>query len=150
MPITIRPARPEEVRPAFDLVLRVFMIYTAPLLEAKNVAYFQFTCVDEARLEKYISKQWRMIVALDGDALIGVTCERDDLHITTLYVDPSYHRQGVATALLNALITAMAVPCVTLNSSPYALPFYVKYGFVPTGKEHPSVKILTPMEYSLQ
>ena len=148
MNYTIRPARPEDVRPAIDLALRVFMLYTAPLLEAKSVAYFRSSCADEAMLEKYSIGQWRMFVAFDGPQMAGMACERDGAHIAKLYVEPAYHRQGIATALLDAIISAMAVPRVTLDASPYGLPFYTSYGFVPTGEQDPWVPALTPMAYT--
>jgi len=147
--IAIRPARPEEIRPAIDLALRVFMRYTAPLLKAESVEYFRASCGDEAMLEKYTSGQWRMFAAFDGRKLVGMACERDGVHISKLYVDPAYHRKGIATKLMDALIESMDAPRVTLDSSPYGLPFYTKYGFAPTGEKDPWVPVLTPMVYEL-
>jgi len=103
--IVIRPARPEDVRPAFALALRVYMIYSAP--------------------------------------------HRRTGHLSRLYVDPAYHRRGIATALMDTLIAAMDTPKIALGSSPHGVPFYLKYGFVPTDEEqHKHGAIWTPMEYT--
>jgi len=142
MPITIRPAQPEDVRPAFDLALRIFIQFPSDSLE-----YFRSVCEDPATHEHYITGRRRMFVAVDRDQLVGMACEGGCGYVDKLYVDPAYHRKGIATALLNALIAAMGVPRVTLNATPCALPFYTRYGFAPTGGTHPVVPTLTPMAY---
>ena len=145
--IVIRPARSQDVRPAIALSLRVFMEYTAPLLAEKSVEYYRAGCGDEAMLEKYETGQWRMFAAFDGETLVGMACEREGAQIARLYVDSAYHRKGIATRLLKALLEGMNAAKITLSASPYALPFYTKYGFVPTGEAHPWVPVLTPMVY---
>ena len=139
--ITIRSARPEDVRPALALALWVFMIYSGPIYSPEAIAHFEKSCADA---DAYMAEH--MFVAFDGANMIGMACTRGEGHISKLYVDPAYHRQGIATALMDRLIAAMGVSRVELGSSPHAVPFYLKYGFVPTDKEqHKHGATWTPM-----
>ncbi|MCL2532047.1 MAG: GNAT family N-acetyltransferase [Oscillospiraceae bacterium] len=141
--ITIRPVQPEEVRPAIDFAQRIFLQFVRP----------DGSATDENREqdEYYKSGQWLMFLALDGDRLVGMACERDNTHIRKLYVEQAYQRQGIATALMDTLIAAMkaqGTTQITLASSDHALPFYTRYGFVPTGpRQNSNGLIFTPMAY---
>jgi ribosomal protein S18 acetylase RimI-like enzyme len=150
MPITVRPARPEDVRPALALAIRVFMIYSAPLYRCKAVRHFRKTCRDKEGIRSYETGKAPMFIAWDGEKLAGMAAAswRRESKISLLYVDPAYHRQGIATGLMDTLIKAMGGPRVTLGSSPHGVPFYLKYGFVPTDEEqHKHGAIWTPMAY---
>ena len=89
-----------------------------------------------------------MYVALDGDKIVG----RGSGYVSMLFVDGSYHRRGIATALMGTMVCELKLRGfnkITVNSSPYGLPFYRHFGFAPTG---PGQKkdgfIFTPMEYT--
>ncbi|MCL1951764.1 MAG: GNAT family N-acetyltransferase [Oscillospiraceae bacterium] len=147
--ITIRPARPEDVRPALGLAIRVYMISSAPLYEPEAVEYFPNKCRDEERVREFMDGKYLMFVAWDGEKLVGMAAQRGE-SVSHLYIDPAYHRRGIATKLMDTLIAAMGVPKVTLGSSPHGVPFYLKYGFVPTDAEqHKHGAIWTPMEYTV-
>ena len=89
-----------------------------------------------------------MFVAVAGERIVGMACERDGCHIRKLYVDGAWHRRGVATRLMDAMMQGMDAPKITLNSSRYALPFYLKYGFQPTDTEqNKNGFVSTPMAY---
>ncbi|MCL2446768.1 MAG: GNAT family N-acetyltransferase [Oscillospiraceae bacterium] len=143
--LTIRLARPEEVRPAIDFAHRIFLQFVRPDGSA--------TDGNREQDEYYKTGQWLMFLALDGDRLIGMACERDFKHIRKLYVDETYQRQGIATALMDTLVAAMkqqGAAQITLSSSDHALPFYTRYGFVPTDVRQNSNGLnFTPMVYNL-
>ena len=150
--ITIRPARPEDVRPAFGLAIRVFMIHSAPLYKRKAVRHFRKTCKDKEAIRSYETGKALMFVAWDGEKLVGMASasHRRTGQISRLYVEPDYHRRGIATALIDTLIAAMDTPKIMLGSSPHGVPFYLKYGFVPTDKaQHKHGAVWTPMEYTV-
>ena len=72
--------------------------------------------------------------------LIGVVALRTRQHISLLFVRDKFHRLGVARKLMNVAINAVVIEnpqvrAVTVNSSPYAVGFYKKLGFVPLGPE---------------
>ncbi|MDR0951847.1 MAG: GNAT family N-acetyltransferase [Oscillospiraceae bacterium] len=71
-----------------------------------------------------------------------------------LFVDGQYHRKGIATALMNEMVNALkaeGITRITLNSSPYGIPFYERYGFKATDcVQHKDGLIFTPMEFNFQ
>jgi ribosomal protein S18 acetylase RimI-like enzyme len=76
-----------------------------------------------------------MFAALDGDKIVGMIAEREG-HIALLFVDGSYHRRGIATALMNEIVKVLKTRGqhdIPLDASPYGLPFYEKYGFKRVG-----------------
>jgi len=119
--ITIRPARPEEIPPALDLARRVFQEFIRP--EGCN------------RVGAYQPERETMFVAMAGERMVGMASQADGCHIRKLYVEGVYHRKGIATGLLDAIIQSMPAARVTVNASAYALPFYLKYGFTQAGEE---------------
>ena len=93
-----------------------------------------------------------MFVALDHSRIIGMITLRDTSHISLLFVDEQYHRQGVGRALMNYLTGYMAdemgIRRVTVNASPYGVGFYHKLGFRDLRSEEQRDGIIyTPMEY---
>ncbi len=78
-------------------------------------------------------------VGTDVVGYAGLFRAIDDGHITTVAVDPAWHRHGIATRLLLALVRgAIERGCVNLtlevrmsNSGAQAL--YQRFGFVPAG-----------------
>ena len=72
--------------------------------------------------------------------LVGVIALRTGQHISLLFVRDKFHHLGVARKLINVAVDAVAmenpqIRAVTVNSSPYAVGFYKKLGFVPLGPE---------------
>ena len=94
-----------------------------------------------------------MYVACDGDKIVGVVGEKwGNGHINIVFVDGVYHRKGIATELMNLMVCDLKLrgfDKLTLYSSPYGLPFYLKYGFTQTSPEqHSDGFIIIPMEYT--
>lgn len=150
--ITYRKATSEDVRPALDLALRVFMEFEAPDYEPKATVNFTKDCIEnEIYTGRLTSGENLMFVALDNDKIIGMAAERDNGEILLLFVDGAYHRQGIAAALMSNMICALKMQGfdrILLESSPYALPFYLQYGFRQTGDAVNNYGcIVTPMEY---
>ena len=76
-------------------------------------------------------------------------------HINLVFTRKEYHRRGIATALFRHLLEDLrgenpGLEFLTLNSSPYGLPFYLHLGFVPQSKEQTINGIrFTPMKYTI-
>ncbi|MDD2362938.1 MAG: GNAT family N-acetyltransferase [Oscillospiraceae bacterium] len=150
--ITYRKATADDIRPALDLALRVFMEYEAPDYEPEAAVNFKKDCIkNEAYINRLLSGNNLMFVALDNNKIIGMVAERDNGEILMLFVDGYYHRQGIATALISDMICTLKLQGyerITLDSSPYALPFYLKYGFLQTGDVKNNFGcIVIPMAY---
>ena len=87
--------------------------------------------------------------AFDGEKLIGIIGIRADKnHICFFFVDGIYHRQGVGRRMFHYLLNDYVGKTITLNSSPYGVPFYKTIGFVSRDEEKTINGIrFTPMEY---
>lgn len=151
--ITYRKATDDDVRPALDLALNVFMEFEAAEYEPEATQRFKADVVyNETAIQNWINGASSMYVACDGDKIVGVVGEKwDNGHINIVFVDGKYHRKGIATELMNYIVCDLKMrgfDKMTLFSSPYGLPFYLKYGFTPTDAlQHSDGFIFTPMEY---
>ncbi|MDD4495352.1 MAG: GNAT family N-acetyltransferase [Eubacteriales bacterium] len=149
-----RKAMPEDVRPALDLALKVFMEFEAPEYEPRAVDKFKADIVNNGQfIKNWENGTSAMYVALDNDRVVGVIGEKwDNGHVNIVFVDGNYHRRGIATELMNHMVCDLKLrgfDKITLFSSPYGLPFYQHCGFIPTGGEQRSEEfIFTPMEYT--
>lgn len=74
-----------------------------------------------------------MMVALDGDEVVGAGSLRSRNHLSLLFVDEKYHRRGVGRAILNRLCEYLAREAgeqfISVKAAPYAVGFYKKLGF---------------------
>ena len=87
-------------------------------------------------------------------ALMGMRSSKT--HINLVFTRKEYHRRGIARAIFRYLLSDLlaenpALEEITLNSSPYGLPFYLKIGFIPLGDEREINGIrFTPMKYVIK
>lgn len=142
--VSIRKLSAEERASALDLAWRVFSEYESPDYGEEGIEEFWKCLHDEgylAGIEYY--------GAFDGDRLIGLVGIRSDRkHICFFFVDGEYHRQGIGTRLFKAVCQEYPDHIITLNSSPYGVPFYHALGFKDTDKEQTVNGIrFTPMKY---
>jgi len=120
----------------------------APALELAQRIFAEFIRPGENTAAKYDKEHETMFVAVAGERIIGMTSQIDGCHIRKLYVEGAYHRKGIATRLMDAIISSMGAGRVTVNSSPYAMSFYLQYGFEPAGEEiKANGFVFTPMAY---
>jgi GNAT superfamily N-acetyltransferase len=154
MKYQIRKATPGDVRPALELAYKVFLEFEAAEYEPEATPRFENDIVyNETAINNWISGVNSMYVACDGDRIVGVIGEKwNNGHINIVFVDGQYHRNGIATDLMNHMICDLKLRGfnkITLFSSPYGLPFYLNYGFKQTDVEQRSEGfIFTPMEYT--
>lgn len=143
-PYTFRRLTAEETPAARCLVWEVFSEYESPVYPPEGTEEFRRCLHDDAYLAglSYYG-------AFDGNTLIGVLGIRSrKRHICHFFVKGSYHRKGVGTGLFRLLLRDVPDGRITLNSSPYGLPFYRALGFRATDKEQTVNGIrFTPMEY---
>ena len=142
--VSIRKLSAEERASALDLAWRVFSEYESPDYSKEGTLEFKKCLHDEeylAGIEYY--------GAFDGQRLIGLVGIRSDRkHICFFFVDGKYHRQGIGTRLFKAVCQEYPDHIITLNSSPYGVPFYHALGFKDTDKEQTVNGIrFTPMRY---
>ena len=143
--MTVRPLQKEETESALRLAWQVFAEYESPDYAPEGTDEFKKTLNDE----KYLAGI-RYYGAFDGDCLVGILgILEDKAHICFFFVDGAYHRRGIGTRLFERMREDFPGRTVTLNSSPYGLPFYKALGFTATDKEQTINGIrFTPMVFS--
>ena len=93
--ITYRKANPEDIRPAFDLIEKVWIASGFGKFET-----LQRTVTRNAEtFERYSSGKYIMIVAQADKGIVGVVGADDKGFILELFVDSAFERRGIATAL---------------------------------------------------
>lgn len=140
---TVRKLEKSETQSACSLAWQVFSEYESPDYPAEGTEEFRNCLHDEnylAGIECY--------GAFDHDKLIGmVGIRKDKCHICFFFVDGKYHRLGTGTKLFKCISEDYSEKAVTLNSSPYGLPFYKSLGFTETDSEQTVNGIrFTPMK----
>lgn len=144
-PYTLRRLAADEIPAALSLAWEVFTAYESPVYSEEGTEEFRQCLHDEqylAGIEYY--------GAFDGERLIGeIGIRHDTKHICFFFVRGEYHRRGIGTKLFKHVLTIYPHQTMTLNSSPYGLPFYTAVGFVPTDQEQTVNGIrFTPMKYT--
>ena len=143
-PFSIRRLSEDERQTALDLAWAVFSEYESPDYSAEGTEEFRKCLHDEGYLSGL-----HYYGTFDGEKLIGEIAIRPDRkHICFFFVDGRYHRRGIGTRMFRRLLDDYPNETITLNSSPYGLPFYKAIGFVPTDEEKTVNGIrFTPMKY---
>ena len=131
----------DDLKLALDLVNEVFSEFVA-------VGYSQqgkdtFNAYLENKYEDVIAgmqsgnkKLWGYFI---DEEIVGVIGTRDVTHISLMFVDKNYHRQGIATKLFDTVLAELKSnhenEYITVNSSPYAVEVYEHLGFAKTDEQ---------------
>lgn len=153
--IVIRKITADEVDSAMYLALEVFMEFDAPDYGPAGVETFKKDIVENpAYLENARKGLCPIYGAFDGDQIVALMGMRSDrTHINLVFTKKEYHRRGIARSIFRYLLADVltenpALEALTLNSSPYGLPFYLSVGFTPQCEELEMNSIrFTPMKY---
>ena len=135
----------EDERPAaLDLAWRVFSEYESPDYSVEGTLEFRKCLHDEGYLSGL-----NYYGAFDGGKLIGeIAIKPEKRHICFFFVEGRYHRRRIGTRMFRRLLEDYPNETITLNSSPFGLPFYKAIGFLPTDEEKTVNGIrFTPMKY---
>lgn len=130
----------KQLRRALELVWNVFEECDAPDYEEMGIQTFRHFISYENMAEKMESGEMVFFGAYQENELIGVISMRSGFHISLLFVDKKYQRQGVAKKLVRrAVIYCMEenpdLCRVTVNSSPNGRAAYLAMGFYPLSPE---------------
>ena len=152
----IRRLRADEVNEALDLAMETYLEFEAPDYGPEGVTTFRQDIYDnETFRAACVEGTNRMWGALDRGRIVGLMAMRGASHIVLVFTHRDYHRQGIASAILQALLADVRrenpdLRRLTLNSSPYGLPFYLHAGFKPADAEKTINGIrFTAMTYDL-
>lgn len=152
MQTIIRPLLSQELPAASTLVQRVFDQFEAPDYPAEGIATFHRFTTPEAMHKRLQNNAMQIWGAFRDEQLLGVLATRDGTHISLLFVETAFHRQGIARMLFDAFRSTCRIDSphrpITVNSSPYAVGIYLRLGFAATDCECLRDGIrFTPMEY---
>ena len=140
----IRRLAEEEIPAALELAWRVFSAYESPVYTPEGTEEFRKSIHAPAYLAgiSYYG-------AFDGPRMIGIVGIRPEKrHICFFFVEGAYHRQGIGTRMFAAVKADFPGQRITLNASPYGLPFYKALGLRAAEAEQTVNGIrFTPMVY---
>lgn len=150
----IRNAYREEWQAAMALAWKTFLRFEADVYSPEGVKNFENFITDSTLYRMFVMGAYQMFVAVEHSRLVGMITLRDTTHISLLFVDEAYHRQGIGRGLIGYLAdylrTEVGAERVTVNSSPYGVGFYHKMGFRDIRPEETKDGIIyTPMEFIL-
>ena len=144
----------EELKETLELVKKVFDEFEVPDYTDEGVTnFYKFIAYDS--ILAHIKNNFKIFVAKSENNIIGMICIRDYCHIAMLFVDKKYHKNGIGTELMNYAKNYCQEKNgdnykITVNSAPFAVGFYHKFGFKDTGKEQTVDGIrFIPMQLSI-
>ena len=135
-----REIKQEELPETLDLVRKVFDEFEAPYYSEEGVASFYAFIDMDNMSEQYTNGSLYFYGCFVDNILVGMIAVKDFIHISLLFVDKQYHKQGIARNLFDHIIQVCREknPClkvITVNSSPYAVEVYHKFGFFDVSSE---------------
>ncbi len=152
--VEYREMKAGEACEVSDLVQSQFRKYIAHTYKPQGVEKFLMFTTPDSLLERKMAGQL-ILVGEYGGSMVGVITIRDGSHISLMFVHDTFHRQGIGTELVRRATEKIrtvhpGVCRITVNSSPYGVPFYGLLGFRATGPEmFKNGMLITPMALDL-
>lgn len=142
--IGIRKIGSAQIPDTIDLIWTAFLQFESPDYSDKGVRSFRNFIEDEA-----ILKTLEFIGAYENEELAGIIAAKNNRkHICCFFVKAQYHLQGIGRRLWEYILNHSENEEFTVNSSPYAIPVYHKFGFTDTSSEQLTDGIrYTPMKF---
>ena len=151
-----REIKQEELPETLNLVRKVFDEFEAPYYSKEGVSsFYKFIDINNI-LEQYTNSSLYFYGCFVNNIIVGMIAVKDFVHISLLFVDKQYHKQGIARSLFDHIMEICkeknpSLKTITVNSSPYAVKFYHKLGFSNVSSEQVVDGIrFVPMELNLR
>lgn len=132
-PYEIRWAKETEWSSTMKMIWRTFLKYDSVDYTKEGIKNFFDFITDDDLHSSFLRGKYLLMVALDGDRIIGAGSLRNRNRLSLLFVDEEYHRQGVGSAILNQLCEYLQKEAgeryISVMAAPYAVNFYIKEGF---------------------
>ena len=149
--ILIRTINENEWEEAMNLAWDTFILYEAPEYTKEGITSFRNFVRDPILKTLFIEGKYNVLAAFNNNIIVGIISVRNETHISLLFVDSEYHKKGIARRLVEKTFERTYEKYgkreMTVNSSPYAVGFYHKMGFVDTDIEQTTDGIrYTPMK----
>ena len=101
--IIILHATAEDWEGAMALAWRTFSLYNAPDYTKEGCESFIEFISSEMLRKAFMLGRYRLLLAKDGDDIIGLAGLRENNHISLLFVDAAYQGLGVGRALVSCI-----------------------------------------------
>lgn len=139
---------------ALQLAWRVFEEFDAHQHETYGVLEFRKYIESSSIKQLLENSEMKMLGCFNDEKIIGIIALKQVNHISLLFVDKNYQRQGIARTLFQKVagycIKENGGLRISVNSSLYAVEIYKKLGFVATDvKQQKNGIRFIPMEYLL-
>lgn len=145
MQITKLTLTNKNINEVIQLIKQTFLEFVAPDYDESGInSFFKFAEAED------VLKRLVFYPALHNDKITGILAVDDKLnHICLFFVDKDFQNTGIGTALFKKFLNESMPEAVTVNSSPFAVKVYEKFGFTATDSRQVSDGIVyIPMRYS--
>lgn len=154
LPYQIRFASTDDWEEAMGLAWKTFLEFEAEEYGPVGIRNFEDFITDSGLKRMFLMGKYQMIVASAYGRMVGMITLRNEIHISLLFVDKEFHRQGIGRALVKSMAeyvkTEIGKNRITVNAAPYGTDFYHRIGFTDLGPMTQKDGIIyTPMEYKL-
>ena len=151
----IRKARKEEWQEAMDLAWKTFLLFQTKEYSREGIESFHNFVNDKDLKKFFLQDIYQLFVALHHNRIIGMITLRNRSHISLLFVEKEYQKNGVGSALITYLsdyvLYENEIDYVTVDSAPSAREFYHKIGFWDLAPmQHKQGISSTPMKKNLK
>lgn len=139
-----------------ELIKKVFDEFVGSGYSPEGQKTFLDYIRPEAVSERLKQEGHHVFTATWKKNLVGALAIRDTNHVSLMFVDKKYHGKGISRKMFKKTIKIVRkrypdVHEITVNSSPFALPVYIKLGFRQLDKEQEQNGIrYIPMSYNLK
>jgi GNAT superfamily N-acetyltransferase len=135
----VRLMRPGEEAEIYDLVAAVFSEFIGCHYPPEGVREFLDYIRPSSLRERFLSNHFTL-VAVHGEAVVGVIEVRDKSHICLFFVDARLIGQGIGRGLFERALAMCRenhpdLAVIDVNSSPNSVETYERLGFHATGPQ---------------
>lgn len=133
------------------MIWRTFLRFEGRDYTREGIRNFYDFITDDDLYVAFLKGEYQLMVALDGQKVIGAGSIRNRNHLSLLFVEEGYHRMGVGRAILTAVCDYLKQEAgekyISLKAAPYAVNFYRRLGFraVRPEEEYSGIRV-TEME----
>jgi len=124
IPYEVRWAKEEEWSPSMKMIWKTFLKYEGEDYTQEGIRNFFDFISDDNLYCAFLRGDYQLLVALDGQRVIGAASIRNRNHLSLLFVDEQYHHQGVGRALMKRLCEYLKTEAgeryISLKAAPYA------------------------------
>ncbi len=131
--VLIRKAQISDWEEAMTLIWKTFLKFEAEDYGPQGIENFRNFISDAMLRRMFIIGEYHMFVAICDEKIVGVISLRDESHISLLFVEETYHRQGIGRRLIDTIGSFSQEEYgkkeITVHAAPYGVEFYEKLGF---------------------